>query len=421
MKSRDLLARLTLALTATSVPLAACGGETIQSTGPGVTAAGGGGGQSGGGSTAGGTGSTAGTGGTISGKGGTAGAAGSGTGATAGSGGVGGLDCSLVDCYSPPCPEGTEVIAKGPGCCPTLTCRTIGQPTCPSFVPTGTPACTDASGCVTLDGCGTGNGGTGGAGATGGTGGTGGTAGKGGGAGGSAGGATCNRPLPAQGGQGFGEACRTVSDCPPGGFGQCLRPDEPLCAGGGGAPEPSCTDDASCGGQGYVCQDRETGGKGCAIACTTDQSCGASQRCETTTGHCVARNCDVGGAACPGESFCSEGKCAYQQCNAARPCGTGLDCSPKTFQCEPRECDTTDQGSCPDTFTCLALSSQPKQICVRSTCTCDTQCGASGFCLGGTCYESAGTCSGNIACGRPLLLDDGVRVSRLIVGASDWS
>jgi hypothetical protein len=206
-----------------------------------------------------------------------------------------------------------------------------------------------------------------------------------------------------------------------------LRPDESLCPFGGGAPEPTCLDDASCGGVAggpkYVCQAFESGGASCQQACVDDTICGASQRCDVATGHCVQRDCPTAPAACPSDTFCgADGKCAFQRCNAARPCATGETCSSSTFTCEPQTCDVNVKTSCPDTFTCVPLSSKPIEICVRTTCTCDTECGASGFCLGGTCYENAGTCTGGIACGRPLLTDEGPRVARLVLGLSHgWS
>jgi hypothetical protein len=355
MTSRDLLARLTLAISAVAVPLTACGGETADS-GPAAAGASGTSAAGTGGSTTGaGTGGSAGTG-----VAGSAGTGGTGTGATGGTGG------------------------------------------------TGTGA----------------TGGTGGAAGTGGTGvsGTGGT------------GPACERPLPEKGSQGFGDACRVMADCNDanGQFNECLRPDEPVCAGGGGAPEPpSCESDAACNEgpavppAALVCQTTESGYRYCSTKCTGDDGCGASQRCDVQTGHCEGRPCAAPGESCPTESFCGEeGKCVYKQCSTSRPCQFGDVCNAKTFVCEPTVCTPNDPTSCPDTFSCQIPSTQGPPICVRKSCVCDTECGATGFCLTGTCYEGAGTCTGQIACGRPLLLHDGARVALLVRGgglSAGWS
>jgi hypothetical protein len=373
MTSRDLLARLTLAISAVAVPLTACGGETVDS-GPATAGTGGS--------------SAAGSGGTTSGAG-TGGSAGTGVAGTSAAGGTSGTGGS----------GGTGVGAMGG---------------------------TGGSG-------GTGVGAMGGTGGAGGTGGTAGTAGSGGtGIGGS--GPTCERPLPEKGSQGFGDACRVAADCNEGNnqFNECLRPDEPICAGGGGAPEPpQCETDAACNEgpavppAAQVCQTTETGYRYCSAKCTSDAVCGASQRCDVQTGHCEGRPCAAPGEICPEESFCGEkGKCVYKTCSASRPCPFGDVCNAQTFVCEPTVCAPNDPSSCPDTFSCQIPATQGPAICVRKSCACDTECGAKGYCLGGTCYEDAGTCTGQIACGRPLLLDDGARVARLVRGlgsADGWS
>lgn len=355
MTSRDLLARLTLAISAVAVPLTACGGETVD-TGPSGAGTGGS--------------NTAGTGG-----GGSGGSSVAGSGGDAGSG-------------------------------------------------------TGGSGIAGSGGSGvSGTGGSGGSSGVGGAGGTGGT-GVGGGAGS---GPTCERPLPEKGSQGFGDACRVAADCTGSNtFNECLRPDEPLCAGGGGAPEPpQCDTDAACNegspSPTLVCQTTESGYRYCSSKCTSDASCGASQLCNADTGHCEGRPCAAAGQVCPDESFCGEeGKCVYKQCSTTRPCSFGNVCNAKTFVCEPKTCEHDIPGQCPDTFTCQTPATQGPSICVRKTCACDTECGASGFCLGGTCYEGAGTCTGGVACGRPLLLADGARVAKLLRGisaafAAGWS
>lgn len=234
---------------------------------------------------------------------------------------------------------------------------------------------------------------------------------------------SCQRPLPDNGGQTFGKACRVMGDCAGTGGGRCLLPGQSVCGGMGGLP-PICTDDAACGpsGSGVVCQRYETGPSYCQSACSDDTMCGASQRCNVATGHCEARPCG-GALACPTDSYCgSDGTCQYQRCNAARPCGTGQLCDAALFTCGPQPCTPGNVGDCPDTFTCAGAAGAKTGVCERTTCSCDTECGKSGFCLQGTCYESAGSCDGGVACGRPLLTDEGPRVSPLLVGAaSGWS
>ena len=424
MISRDLLARLTFALTATALPLGACGGET--SNGTGNTGIGGSGPGAGGANAAGGPGVAgnpaaggrpggAGTSATGGGPGtaGTsarAGGPGSGGSGAAGTAGAAGDPCAFVTCARSSCPTGTQEIAPGEGCCGPPTCRTTDRPECPSFLASFEQGCLDAKACVTLTGCGQAGAGGGSGGPQGGSGGE---------------GLACFRPLPEKGPAEFGQACRKPEDCPAQGFpSQCLYPGESVCAGGGGAPEPGgCLDDASCGGvpgsPAYVCQVREIGQSQCTMACKDDTSCGVSQRCDALTGHCVARKCgEAGKPGCPAGSFCqADNTCAYQSCNDTRPCAFGQVCSGASFTCEPKPCKSSDPGSCPDTFTC-APKTGSGEVCMRTSCTCDSQCGASGFCVGGTCYETAGRCTGGVACGRPLLTDDGPRVARLVLDTS---
>lgn len=267
-----------------------------------------------------------------------------------------------------------------------------------------------------------GTGGTGGAagnaagGAAGSTGiaGTGGTLGGG-------GGSSCARPLPEKGPQAFGKACHTSAECPSGAAETCLRPGESPCSGIGPPGPPSCFDDAACD-QGtnafFVCQEYDAGDSGCKLACAKDDECELGRFCDRETGHCERRKCSPDSAPCDAGSFCApDFTCRAKQCDVDRPCGVGLSCDPNSFTCTPRACKAGDSEGCPETFTCTELPDTANRVCVRTPCTCDTQCGASGYCVGGSCWEAAGTCSGNVACGRPLLVDGAPLLAALLRAA----
>ena len=264
------------------------------------------------------------------------------------------------------------------------------------------------SGVTSGNGGGTGIGGS----SAGGAGGAAGTAGFG-------GSAVCDRPLPAAVPGSSGNACRVQKDCP-NSFDDCLRPGEPACSFDGDPGLPACANDAACD-QGtnafWVCQEDDVAPSFCTQACTDTTACAPSRRCDQD-GHCVPRSCLGDSPPCPDGTYCSGGgTCRAKQCDAARPCGLGFSCDAEDFTCRTQQCqfDGPANGGCPDTFTCT--SSPDGASCLRTSCTCDSQCGASGYCVGGACYERAGTCSGGVDCGRPLLVDGAPLLAPLLVVA----
>jgi hypothetical protein len=240
------------------------------------------------------------------------------------------------------------------------------------------------------------------------------------GAAGSSGAESCLPALPISTASGSAQpVCRSNADCDGNPGVHCFAPDEPRgCGAPGGASPPTCTTDADCVEQGdeTLCQPRDDlHVRWCLSACVGDGECGPAQHCNET-GHCVDRPCGDGQEACPSGSFCTAaGLCAYQNCNADRPCAAGQTCDGETFVCAPTPCTAvgTAGGECPSTFTCAEEPGAAGPLCRRTACECDSACGSGGLCIQGHCFDSPGTCSQLVACGRPLLLDDGLRIAAL--------
>lgn len=256
-----------------------------------------------------------------------------------------------------------------------------------------------------------GSAGSGGSGGTAGSGGSGGSAGSGvSGSSGSAGAAACERALPTQTGAMY---CHNHDDCS-NTLSTCSAETlPPVCAG---SPQPpNCTSDEACnegvaGSAGVpvtVCQQFDSY-KYCAPPCTDDSTCGLTLRCEVATGHCLARACDAA-TPCPEGTYCGAGaKCLLKQCDpsAVGTCTTGYTCDGATFACVAKPCSTV--ADCPaDNFVC------EQGACARKPCACDTECGASGYCVRGLCDESPGHCLGQIACGRPLVIEGTATIAPL--------
>jgi hypothetical protein len=120
----------------------------------------------------------------------------------------------------------------------------------------------------------------------------------------------------------------------------CLAPHaNPGC---GFCPQPTCVDDAQCAmtNPGTICdnpcRDNFCDAGDCVPGCATTGCDGEAQVCDATTNRCIATSC-------------------------------------------------TGDGDCPVDFGC-----SPAGACVRKTCDDSNDCDA--FCVGGACYQIAGSC-----------------------------
>jgi hypothetical protein len=128
--------------------------------------------------------------------------------------------------------------------------------------------------------------------------------------------------------------CRAATDC--GQQDDCLRPDRAELCGSDGCPSNECNAAIDCmnKGAGYVCENFN-GIRLCVPPCSTAQPCSAHEQCNT------------------------DGLCENKSCANA--------------------------SDCPNDFDCIGTS------CQRRFCQDDSLC--SGFCVLGSCYAEAGSCS----------------------------
>lgn len=146
----------------------------------------------------------------------------------------------------------------------------------------------------------------------------------------------------------------------------------PLCPLGP-CPEPACcSSNADCLGNTF-CVSPEAP-PSCGICNVTPSTC-------ATDAECAPEICEPRPCACADEHACVPG------CSATNPCHTGLACNPTTRRCESVPC--TSDAQCASTFRCTSL------VCVRRTCTDDTQCGV-GACVNGECFDDRGQCEGPV-------------------------
>lgn len=229
-------------------------------------------------------------------------------------------------------------------------------------------------------------------------------------------GGACARALPTD-----TFSCRVSEDCQKTTPAQtCYAPGQSACSGLGGDQQPSCETDAECALQGVdlLCQPQSYGEtmKFCRTKCTDSNPCGPSLSCNVGTGRCEPISCAT--SACPAETFCDENKiCTFQNCNASRECNEGFTCSATTFTCAPTTCTGKAAGECPAQFEC----NEATQLCVRSSCSCDTQCPSDGYCVAGSCYATPGRCQGGCAAGRPLIDGAGEVLVAALVREAAWT
>ena len=139
-------------------------------------------------------------------------------------------------------------------------------------------------------------------------------------------------------------------------------------------PEPSCcSSNADCLGNTF-CVSPEAP-PSCGTCNNTPSTC-------TTDAECAPSICEPRPCACADEHACVPG------CSDTNPCHSGLACNPTTRRCESVACTTDAQ--CASTFTCGTSG-----LCVRRTCTDDTQCGL-GACVNGECFDSRGHCQDSV-------------------------
>lgn len=214
--------------------------------------------------------------------------------------------------------------------------------------------------------------------------------------------ATCQRALPVSTSGPGVAACHTKADCVQGTFDLCTAEEStPSCGDG----PVQCYEDAGCNQNGQpksFCQANK-----CVPACQEDGACGAARRCDVSTGRCEERPCDEA-SPCPSGAFCTVAKvCQLKFCDPAQAsaCGLAQVCDPAIFRCVAQPCSA--DPDCPELFGCEGGE------CAIKKCTCDTQCGASGYCLRGTCSDTPGQCGHNFICGRPLLVEGDLKIASL--------
>lgn len=144
-----------------------------------------------------------------------------------------------------------------------------------------------------------------------------------------------------------------------------------------GDSDSACHDDGDCeGGQTCFSEDDPRCGE-CEIAefaCTTSEDCEGGLVCASYRVSCP----------CDGD----QGTRCADPCTADS-CAEGEQCDTVSGLCELQRCDV--DYTCPTWFHCDAAASGTG--CVRDTCTTDSDCAASGWCVEGTCFESLGFCS----------------------------
>jgi hypothetical protein len=124
-----------------------------------------------------------------------------------------------------------------------------------------------------------------------------------------------------------------------------------------------------------------------AHACVT-AACGTSQTCTgAVSGNCNAEPCTT-------DTQCGGGRCVTGKCT----CGVSADCGSGTCTLPPRLCTAktcTAAGGCGTVESC---SGAVAGACDGKACTTNTDCGASAFCVNGTCECTATTACGGRAC-----------------------
>ena len=91
--------------------------------------------------------------------------------------------------------------------------------------------------------------------------------------------------------------------------------------------------------------------------------------------------CDLPACPCGGVKMCVAG------CSVDNPCPEGTACG-ADHRCAALPCGP--QQACPSNFTCTTGGASPS--CERKTCAGDGDCGPTGFCVEGLCFDSLGEC-----------------------------
>jgi hypothetical protein len=181
----------------------------------------------------------------------------------------------------------------------------------------------------------------------------------------------CDANLPCPAGQ------KCVGSATSGSFGMC---------------KPACTDDASCGRSGFVCQ-----AGACQPSCLTAPICQGGQSCDPT-GHCVLPTCNGTQQLCKSADgqgmYCTEtfkdpyncGTCG-RVCAAGQACNDGVCGGQLSCGSPLQTCSGANGTFCSDV-------SRDTQNCGA----CGHACPANAICTNGTCQGGGGSYPGLAAC-----------------------
>jgi len=245
----------------------------------------------------------------------------------------------------------------------------------------------------------------------------------------------------------FGNCCLDTEFCDYASL--ACRPCQPVCSGKtcgpdgcGGTCGPGCADKLKCDATAGTCSTctpscgtRKCGpdkaGCNCGV-CTGNTTCveglcepcsralcggvccGAGQKCDSATGHCVRCESQCGTALCGDDGCggscggCDTGtKCVGGACVACAPACTGKDCGDDgcNGKCgDAKQCDPQTTGNVCVANKCAACPNpeQEADICARLQATCGLNipvydvCGMHGFAV--SCGDPATVCTGDTVC-----------------------
>lgn len=131
--------------------------------------------------------------------------------------------------------------------------------------------------------------------------------------------------------------------------------------------------------------------------CTDNSSCFSPDACNvgfytSPTDECViSADCGEDRVCQPIAATC--GTAGYLACAddcSTRGCAADEECDAPTGICAPWSCESG--YPCPSFTTCLGLEGDANG-CARDTCARDEDCATAGYCVGGACFDTLGTCT----------------------------